>query len=30
VPVEVTQVWTFRRDHRDMAEGWKLSAVQEA
>ena len=28
VPNEVTEVWTFRRDHRDMAEGWKLSAVQ--
>ncbi len=28
VPSEVTEVWTFRRDHRDMAEGWKLSAVQ--
>ncbi len=27
-PSEVTEVWTFRRDHRDMAEGWKLSAVQ--
>ncbi|NJO34877.1 MAG: TIM44-like domain-containing protein [Rhodospirillales bacterium] len=29
-PEEVTQLWTFRRDHRDMAEGWKLSAVQDA
>jgi predicted lipid-binding transport protein (Tim44 family) len=28
VPNEVTEVWTFRRDHRDMAGGWKLSAVQ--
>ena len=28
VPNEVTEIWTFRRDHRDMAEGWKLSAVQ--
>jgi predicted lipid-binding transport protein (Tim44 family) len=27
-PSEVTEVWTFRREHRDMAEGWKLSAVQ--
>jgi predicted lipid-binding transport protein (Tim44 family) len=27
-PSEVTELWTFRRDHRDMAEGWKLSAVQ--
>ena len=30
VPEEVTEVWTFRRDHRAMAEGWKLSAVQQA
>jgi predicted lipid-binding transport protein (Tim44 family) len=29
VPTEITEVWTFRRDHRDMAEGWKLSAVQQ-
>jgi predicted lipid-binding transport protein (Tim44 family) len=28
VPSEVTEIWTFRRDHRDTAEGWKLSAVQ--
>jgi predicted lipid-binding transport protein (Tim44 family) len=28
VPSEVTELWTFRRDHRDMGEGWKLSAVQ--
>jgi predicted lipid-binding transport protein (Tim44 family) len=27
-PNEVTEVWTFRRDHRNMAEGWQLSAVQ--
>lgn len=30
VPEEATEVWTFRRDHRDMAEGWKLSAIQQA
>ena len=30
VPEEVTEVWTFRRDHRDMGEGWKLSAIQQA
>lgn len=30
VPVEVTEVWTFRRDHREMGEGWKLSAIQQA
>ena len=30
VPEEVTEIWTFRRDHRDMAEGWKLSAIQQA
>lgn len=30
VPEEVTEIWTFRRDHRAMGEGWKLSAVQEA
>jgi len=30
VPEEVTEIWTFRRDHRDLAEGWKLSAVQQA
>lgn len=29
-PEEATEVWTFRRDHRDMAEGWKLSAIQQA
>ena len=30
VPEEVTEIWTFRRDHRTMAEGWKLSAIQQA
>jgi predicted lipid-binding transport protein (Tim44 family) len=30
VPEEATEVWTFRRDHRDLAEGWKLSAIQQA
>ena len=30
VPEEVTELWTFRRDHRVMAEGWKLSAIQQA
>ena len=29
-PEEATELWTFRRDHRDMAEGWKLSAIQQA
>ena len=30
VPEEATEIWTFRRDHRTLAEGWKLSAVQQA
>ena len=29
-PEEVTEIWTFRRDHRTLAEGWKLSAIQQA
>lgn len=29
-PEEATEVWTFRRDHRTLAEGWKLSAIQQA
>jgi predicted lipid-binding transport protein (Tim44 family) len=29
-PEEATEVWTFRREHRDMGEGWKLSAIQQA
>jgi predicted lipid-binding transport protein (Tim44 family) len=28
-PQEVTEVWTFRRDHRDAARGWQLSAIQQ-
>ena len=30
VPQEVTETWTFRRDHRDMARGWEISAIQQA
>jgi predicted lipid-binding transport protein (Tim44 family) len=30
VPEEATEIWTFRRDHRTLAEGWKLSAIQQA
>ena len=30
VPQETTEIWTFRRDHRSMGEGWKLSAIQQA
>ncbi|MBX9590569.1 MAG: TIM44-like domain-containing protein [Hyphomonadaceae bacterium] len=30
VPTEATELWTFRRDHRELAEGWKLSAIQQA
>jgi predicted lipid-binding transport protein (Tim44 family) len=29
VPQEVTEVWTFRRDHRDPVQGWQLSATQQ-
>jgi predicted lipid-binding transport protein (Tim44 family) len=29
-PEEATEIWTFRRDHRTLAEGWKLSAIQQA
>jgi predicted lipid-binding transport protein (Tim44 family) len=29
-PEEATEIWTFQRDHRSMAEGWKLSAIQQA
>ena len=29
-PEEATEMWTFRRDHRTLAEGWKLSAIQQA
>ncbi len=28
-PEEVTEVWTFRRDHNRAAEGWQLSAIQQ-
>jgi predicted lipid-binding transport protein (Tim44 family) len=28
-PQEVVELWTFRRDHRDMAQGWQLSAIQQ-
>jgi predicted lipid-binding transport protein (Tim44 family) len=27
---EATEFWTFRRDHRTPAEGWQLSAIQQA
>jgi len=27
---EVTELWTFRRDDRDHAAGWQLSAIQQA
>ena len=27
-PVQITEVWTFRRDRGD--DGWKLSAIQQA
>src|SRR5262245_31029589 len=27
---EVTELWTFRRDDRDRATGWQLSAIQQA
>jgi predicted lipid-binding transport protein (Tim44 family) len=29
MPQEVVELWTFRRDHRDMAQGWQLSAIQQ-
>jgi predicted lipid-binding transport protein (Tim44 family) len=28
-PRDVTEVWTFRRDDRDPAQGWHLSAIQQ-
>lgn len=28
-PQEVTEVWTFRRDHREPAQGWQLAAIQQ-
>jgi predicted lipid-binding transport protein (Tim44 family) len=27
-PQETTEVWTFRREHRDADRGWQLSAIQ--
>jgi predicted lipid-binding transport protein (Tim44 family) len=27
---EITELWTFRRDDRDRASGWQLSAIQQA
>jgi predicted lipid-binding transport protein (Tim44 family) len=29
-PQEMTEVWTFRRDHRDTDRRWELSAIQQA
>ena len=29
-PTEATELWTFRRDDRAPAEGWQLSAIQQA
>jgi predicted lipid-binding transport protein (Tim44 family) len=29
-PGEVTELWTFRRDDRARADGWQLSAIQQA
>lgn len=28
-PQEMTEVWTFRRDHRESERGWQLSAIQQ-
>jgi predicted lipid-binding transport protein (Tim44 family) len=28
-PQEVTEVWTFTRNHRDLARGWIVSAIQQ-
>jgi predicted lipid-binding transport protein (Tim44 family) len=28
-PQVVTEVWTFRRDDRDLQQGWQLSAIQQ-
>jgi predicted lipid-binding transport protein (Tim44 family) len=27
---EATELWTFRRDDRARADGWQLSAIQQA
>jgi predicted lipid-binding transport protein (Tim44 family) len=29
-PSEVKELWTFRRDDRARADGWQLSAIQQA
>jgi predicted lipid-binding transport protein (Tim44 family) len=29
-PQEATEIWTFRRDHREADRGWQLSAIQQA
>jgi predicted lipid-binding transport protein (Tim44 family) len=29
-PVEATELWTFRRDDHARADGWQLSAIQQA
>ncbi len=29
-PQEVVEIWTFRRDHRYLTEGWQLSAIQQS
>ena len=29
-PQEMTEIWTFRREHRDADRGWQLSAIQQA
>jgi predicted lipid-binding transport protein (Tim44 family) len=29
-PAEVKELWTFRRDDRSRADGWQLSAIQQA
>ena len=29
-PAEAVELWTFRRDDRGSAEGWQLSAIQQA
>jgi predicted lipid-binding transport protein (Tim44 family) len=30
LPAEATEVWTFRREDRAPADGWQLSAIQQA
>jgi predicted lipid-binding transport protein (Tim44 family) len=30
LPAEAMEVWTFRRDDRALADGWQLSAIQQA